>query len=195
MTEVRIATLVEGDGEVQALPVLIRRIVRDIDPSIEVVLPRPFRHPSGSIRKSGGLERAINAIAVRSPHHAILVLTDSDDDCPKDLGPELLRRAKAARPDLRVSVVLPHREFECWFLAAAESLAGKRALNQNLTAPENPEQIRDAKGWLTAELTRPGRYSPTQDQAAFCALLDLKLARTRSRSFRKLWREVERYCL
>jgi hypothetical protein len=90
-----------------------------------------------------------------------------------------------------VSVVLAHREYESWFLAAAESLAGLRNLPPDLAAPAAPEEIRDAKGWLSKQMPRSMRYSPTQDQAALSAQFDMELARTRSRSFRKLWKEIE----
>jgi hypothetical protein len=191
MSPVRIACLVEGDGEVEALPVLLRRVVQAIDPGVSLVVPRGFRHPSGSIQRVGGLERALSAVAVRFAGHSIVVLIDCDDDCPKELGPELARRARQARPDLQISLVLAYREYESWFLAAAESLAGKHHLDPGLTAPENPESIRDAKGWLSRHLQGTRRYSPTVDQAALSQWLDLEQARTRSRSFRKLWKEIE----
>ncbi len=187
----RIAPLVEGDGEVIGFPVLLRRIIQSIDPMIRPAVCPGFRHPSGSLRRTGGLERAIQAVAEVHPAHPILVLIDSDDDCPKESAPELVSRAKRARPDLTVSVVLAHREYEAWFLAAAESLAGLRNLSSDLVAPQGPEEIRDAKGWLSKQMPRSMRYSPTQDQAALSAQFDLDLARRRSRSFRKLWKEIE----
>jgi hypothetical protein len=182
---------VEGDGEVTGFPVLLRRIIQSIDPMIHPAVCRGFRHPSGSLRRAGGLERAIQAVAEVHPAHPILVLIDSDDDCPKDFAPELANRAKRARPDLMVSIVLADREYESWFLAAAESLAGLRSLRQDLAAPAAPEEIRDAKGWLSKQMPRSMRYSPTQDQASLSARFDLELARRRSRSFRKLWKEIE----
>lgn len=187
----RIAPLVEGDGEVIGFPVLLRRIIQKIDPMIHPAVCRGFRHPSGSMRRTGGLERAIQAVAEVHPAHPILVLIDSDDDCPKESAPELASRAKRARPDLTVSVVLAHREYEAWFLAAGESLAGLRNLSPDLVAPQEPEEIRDAKGWLSKQMPRAMRYSPTQDQAALSAQFDLDIARRRSRSFRKLWKEIE----
>jgi hypothetical protein len=53
----------------------------------------------------------------------------------------MTQRAKQARPDLYISFIPPHREYESWFLAAAESLAGKRRLAADLVAPEIPESI------------------------------------------------------
>jgi Domain of unknown function (DUF4276) len=177
--------------KVEALPVLIRRVVAEIDPGITAVMPRPFRHPSGRVQKIGGLERALGAIAERSPAHSVVVLLDSDDDCPKELGPQMAWRAKEAHPDLSISFILAHREYESWFLAAAESLAGRRGLSTDLVSPEIPENIRDAKGWLSKHIDGGGRYGPTQDQAALSKWLDLDRLRVRSRSFRKFWKEIE----
>lgn len=191
MSRVQIASIVEGDGEVQALPVLIRRVVAEIDPSVTLAVTRPFRHPAGSVQKPGGLERALSAVAEISPAHSIVILMDCDDDCPKELGPRMALRAKQSRPDLYSSVILAHREYESWFLAAAESLAGKRRLTPDLVAPETPEKIRDAKGWLSQHMQGAGRYSPTQDQTALSQWLDLNRARVKSRSFRKFWKEME----
>lgn len=108
----RIAPLVGGDGEVSALPLLLRRIIKSLDSTVHPEVCRPFRHPSGSLLKAGGLERAIQAVAELHPAHHILVLRDSDDYCPKHLGLDLVTRAKRARPDLWVSIVLAHREYE-----------------------------------------------------------------------------------
>ena len=57
---------------------------------------------------------------VNATHDVFLVLIDSDDNCPKHFAPELVNRAKRTRPDLLVSIVLARREYEAWFLAAAE---------------------------------------------------------------------------
>lgn len=191
MSAVHIASIVEGDGEVTAFPVLLRRMIQHIDPTTEPVAPLGFRHPSGSMLRTGGLERAINAVCELYRDHSIIVLLDSDDDCPKQLGPELADRARVARPDVEVSIVLAHREYEAWFLAAAESLAGRRNLPMDLTAPPDPEEIRDAKGWLSKQMASNLRYGPTQDQAALSAVFDLEAAKLRSRSFRKLWKVIE----
>jgi len=191
MSILRIAPLVEGNGEIQAVPLLLRRVIPAINPSVSPQIAPAFRHPSGSIRKVGGLERAINAVTVLYPGHIIFVLIDSDGDCPGELGMRLMNRAQVSRPDLHISVVIAHQEYECWFLAAADSLRGKRGLRMNLIPPPDPEIVRDAKGWLSKQMPHRRRYSPTLDQAALTACMDLEQARVRSRSFQKLWKEVE----
>lgn len=185
-----IATVVEGQGEVAAVPVLLRRILAEIAPDTYVGLPRPYRVGRDSLIKSGGIEAAVKAVAEQG--NAVLVLLDADDDLPCTLGPELLRRAVRSRDDRPSSVVVATREFEAWFLAAAESLRGVRGLATDLAAPAAPERLRDAKGWLTERRTDGRAYKPTADQAALAQVFDLRAARAGAPSFGKLWRDVER---
>jgi hypothetical protein len=118
-------------------------------------------------------------------------MLDADDDCPAVLGPSLKARALPIVGGQGVAVVIPKREFESWFLAAARSLAGTRGLHDQLVPPENPEDIRGAKEWLSRNMV-PGRtYSPTVDQAALVAGMDLAAARA-CHSFERLVREIER---
>jgi hypothetical protein len=124
------------------------------------------------------------------PRGGVFVLLDSDDDCPAELALSLLDLAKSAGMGLPVSVILPQREFEGWFLVAAESLRGRRGLPLDLAPPRNPEQIRAAKEWLRERM--PGRvYSETIDQPALAQLFDLNQARA-AKSFDKCYRELQR---
>ncbi len=100
--------------------------------------------------------------------------------------------AAAARPDRAFSAVIAIREYEAWLVAGADSLADRRGLRPDLVAPPDPESVRDAKGWLRKQRIDGLSYSPTADQAALSAVVDLHLVRSRSPSFDELWREVER---
>jgi hypothetical protein len=91
-----------------------------------------------------------------------------------------------------VSVVLPKYEFEAWFLAAAASLGGHHGLPHDLAAPEDPEAIRDAKGWLGKHKTDGHPYKPTADQAALASIFDMEQARKAAPSLDKFCREVEK---
>jgi hypothetical protein len=182
--------VVEGDGEEDAIRVLIRRITERIDPSTQVRVGIVIRRPRGRLLKPKQLEDDIELAARRIGRDgAVLVLLDADDDCPAELGPRLLRRAQAAHADLALSIVVAKREFESWFLAAAESLRGARGLPADLDAPLDPEAVRGAKEWLSARMGGRANYSPTRHQAAFAAQFDLETAR-RADSFDKCWREV-----
>lgn len=188
-----LVSIVEGDGEVKALPVLLRRMVNAIDPECPVDARPGMRVQRDRLLKAGELERYVK-LAARShgERGGTLVLLDADDDCAAQLGPELRARAESIRPDAPVSVVLAVKEYDAWFIAAAPSLSGRRGLREDLETSSEPEVIRDAKGWLQARRIDGLAYSPTVDQPALSAAVDLDAARAGSASFDKLWREVER---
>ncbi len=122
---------------------------------------------------------------------SILILLDADRDCPKDLATKLLHRATAARPDRDIRVVLAKTEYEAWFLAAADSIAGTRGIKPSVAPPDDPESIASAKAWLRRHMPRNRPYRETLDQPALSAVFNLEAARA-APSFDKLWRDVER---
>lgn len=186
----KLVCIVEGHGEVDAVPILVRRLVQTMQPGFALQIEQPLRVPRNRLTKPRELERAVELAGRRvGPDGAVLLILDSDDECPASLAPSLLTRAREARSDLAIGVVLAKREFEAWFLAAADSLRGKRGLTSSLTAPDDPESIRGAKEWLTARMAPGRRYVETLDQAALAATFDLELAR-RAPSFDKLYRQV-----
>jgi Domain of unknown function (DUF4276) len=189
---VTIACVVEGHGEVKGLPKLLFRIAQQF-PVVDLRVPIPHRIPRGSLVAARGIENAVEAQARRvRTAGGVLVLLDADDDCPAHLGPTLLRRARAARPDKLVSVILPKREFEGWFLAAAASLSGQCGLPDDIVAPQDPEGIRDAKGWLSERRTDGLSYRPTVDQPILGSAFDMGQARLAAPSFDKFCRDVEK---
>ena len=186
-----VLAIVEGHGEVAAVPELVRRIASEVSPDIVVETPRPIRVPRNRIVKQGELERAVAFAAHKAGvDGCVLVLLDADQDCPAELAPQLLARAAAACPGGDIRAVLAKTEYEGWFLAAAGSLAGRRGLDDSLAPPDDPETVRDAKGWLSARMPRGRRYSERLDQAAFTATFDMAAARRNSPSFDKLWRDI-----
>jgi len=187
----RIVCIVEGQGEDAAVRSLIRRVVMDIDPNTYVEVSDIFQVSRTKVVRPGQLENVIEAAARKlGGQGAILVLLDSDDDCPATLGPELLGRAMGRRGDVPISVVLAHREYEAWFLAAAESLRGHRKIDPDFALPSNPpESYRDAKGQVS-KMMRSKSYSPTVDQASLTEHFDLALARRSADSFDKCDRDI-----
>ncbi|MCA9526574.1 MAG: hypothetical protein KC549_09805 [Myxococcales bacterium] len=182
--------IVEGHGEVEALPVLVRRVAGEILGRWDVAVPSPIRLPRGRIVGDGAeLGRALGlaSIQLKGGPGGILVVIDADDDAACQLGPTLQSRCQALRPDLTTAVVLAEREYEAWFVAARSSLAARGVLRATDEAVS--ETLRDCKGWVDRHT--PNGYSERLDQARLSAQLDLAEAKSAS-SFRKLVREIGR---
>ena len=188
----KIACIVEGHGEVEAVPVLVRRISWELYPEITIIVETPIRAPRYLVVKDGELESRIELAAQKiGGRGAIFIILDSEENCPANLGPALLQRATQTRNDIPIAVVIAKNEFEGWFLAAAESLRGKRGLKDDIASPNNPEGIRDAKKWLSQRMEDDKTYSETTDQPALAAQFDLQQAR-QADSFDKCYREIVR---
>ena len=190
MTERAVVCLVESKFDGESLRILIHRVWERV-PHFE--LPRVIPHvvPRGRVVQEQEFKRRIE-LAARAvgPSGAALVVFDADDDCPAELGPRLRRWAAEARADLVVGVALAKYEMESWLIAGAESLRDARGLAGDLSAPDQPETIRDAKGWLTRARSDGQPYSAPVDQAGLMTRLDFDLARSRSDSMDKCLREI-----
>ncbi len=186
----RIACIVEGFGEVDAVPVLIRRIGESLNPPVYPHVLRPIRHPkSALVHKANVLEKAVELAAESVVGEGgVFIIVDSDEDCPVQLGRQLYERANRTRGDVPIAVVVAKWEYEAWFLAAAASLQGKRGLAMDLRPPARPENVQDAKGWLSRHMAG-GSYSETRDQAALTGVFDVYAAQS-ARSFRKCYKEI-----
>lgn len=182
-----IASIVEGDGEVVALPVLLRRIGQWRTPDVRADALTPIRvYKDRFLNRPEEFRRHLMLAAAKCGQKGwILVLLDADDDCPATKAADIAARAVEVVPHRRVAVVLANREYEAWFIAAASSLDGHRSFSYSpddaFTDAETP---RNAKGWMRQRMSRG--YGETTDQPAFSARFDLQLAFARSRSFRKL---------
>jgi hypothetical protein len=191
----QMAAIVEGDGEVRSLPILVRRL-NEWQPAADYIHPLP----PIKIRRDRFLEReddfrkyVLLAAAKCGADGWLMILLDADDDCPAQLAAATMRRVATITSHSRVSIVLANREYEAWFIAAAPSLDGHRSFKLN---PEDmavdAERPRDAKGWVKARMQGKS-YGETTDQPAFTALFDLQQAHDKSRSFRKLCSEWQKH--
>ena len=180
-----IQPIVEGHGDVAAVPVLLRRLVSEAQ-AWPVRIGRPIRLPRGQLVREGGVKRAVRLACVQPNCGAVLMLFDADSDCPAHLGPTVHGWAVEAAGGLPCGVVLAHREYEAWFLAAIESLRGHRGVRIDAEPHPNPENPRGAKEQLELRLRTGANYLETADQPALSAKFSLSDAYRRSRSFRKL---------
>lgn len=200
MSRLCVAPIVEGHGEVAAVPVLLRRIATEMLTEVHLDVLRPFRVPRSKLIKrretqpqviAAEVQRAVQFASLKlgaasegRSMSLVLFLLDSNGDCPARLGPEICSSAEQSG----VACVLATVEYETWFAAAAESLAEMLDLADGL--PNKPEEQRCGKTWIMDRF-RGARYSETLDQARMTARMDLGLCRQRSPSFDKLCRVIE----
>ena len=183
----KIQPVVEGHGEVEAVPILLRRLIAEAE-AWQIGVGRPVRRTRHQLVHEPELTRSVG-IALEQPDcGAILILFDGDDDCPAELGPYLQGVATQAARGTPCEVVIAHREYEAWFLAGFDSLRGHKMILDHAETPRDPERPRDAKGRFEKMMRPRSSYVERVDQPTFTALLDLPAARRRSRSFRKLTR-------
>jgi hypothetical protein len=191
MSQIRIASIVEGDGEVAAVPVLLRRHANRAGWSGRLLALPPIRQPASRLLKPGQLERIVElAIRKLGVPGGIFVLLDCDDACPAELGPRLLTRVLHASRGFPACLVLAHREYEAWFLGAASSIAGKRNLPDPLQPHPQPESVRGCKEWLSRQMPRGAAYNEVEDQPALTEEFDFDLAKSACSSFEKCDREL-----
>lgn len=182
----KIVPIVEGHGDYEAVPVLLRRLAASAEGHVDIA--RPIRQPKSRLVREPDLRRAVRLAGIQTrPGDGILILMDADADCPATMAPRLLEWATSERADRRIAVVLAMHEFEAWFVAAAPSLVAAGKLAPGTLPPDDAETIVDAKGWLSRAMGR--RYIETIDQPSFAATFDLTEARL-SPSFDKLVREI-----
>ncbi|MCY2968553.1 MAG: DUF4276 family protein [Planctomycetota bacterium] len=194
-----VAPIVEGHGEVDSVPLLLNRIGSELFTDVHIQSCRPIFQPRGRLINpndsslSNAIQFAISRLDAVPPDASrlVLLLVDADDDSPCRLGPQLLKRCRDVRPDRPIACVVANPEFETWFVAAAASLTALLTEIDDADIPIAPEMTRNKKKW-TLDRSRTGNYAPAIDQRKFTSKMDLKLCRSRSPSFDKLCRELER---
>jgi hypothetical protein len=182
-----IQPIVEGDGEVVALPVLLRRLIA-VANAYSVGISRPIRRSRTQLAREDGVREAVRLARLEPDCAAILIVFDGDDDCPKDLAPRVQAWSRSEATPLPCYVVMANREYEAWFLATIESLRGTRGIRHDAVSHPDPESRRGAAKELERRMTPNRSYSKTADQPALTAAFDMAEAHRRCRSFRRMVR-------
>jgi hypothetical protein len=199
----RLTLLVEGEGDVQAVPALVNRLLEKHGGGADLFTDNPMKVGNlfNLLKKGSEVEwlRFAGVAAKRRDLAGILLLIDGDCDgnvvrtasgkevfCAAKVAEFLAERAKAtgAGSLFSLAVVFARQEYESWLIAghAEQDLRlrpGVRPLTGNLE-----DAPRSAKEWLVEN--RLDGYKPTRHQKQLTASLDLDLLARRMRSFRRL---------
>ncbi|MET3601974.1 DUF4276 family protein [Martelella mangrovi] len=190
--------IVEGHGEVEAVPLLLRKILHERLNLFDIKIAQPYRMPRSKISKFGpDLLKAIKLghlkLSAEDTNGMILILADADDDCPSDMHEKFTQFLGLNEFGHLVSFVLANREYEAWLIACGESMRGHQSVRPDAPSHPNPESIRGAKEYFEKEiLLENTSYSETVDQVKFSAQIHLEIVYEKCRSFRKLVSELEK---
>ena len=180
----KLVPIVEGKGDVEAVPLLLRRLASEYGSPVPVEIDTALRMKRSQIVKRDPIQRMVQ-LAKRRGGDGIMIIFDSDDDCPIKLAPEITKWADQVTIGTPCVTVMANREFEAWFLASIETLRGKRGIRIDAKSHPYPESPRNAKRALKDRMRRGRGYSETTDQAAFAATFSMIAAYSKCRSFRK----------
>jgi len=171
--EPHIGLVVEGRGEQQALPLLLRRHRADSGDYRDILSAPVVCHGRDKALMRNGVEGFVATAAARPGCRGVLVVLDAEGDAACQLGPELQRRAQlvTATP---VAVCLAEPMYEGWLVASAETL---QLEGLTFAQVRNPEAaIRNALGV---------NYIKPTWQPRLTARIDFNLAIPRSPSLRR----------
>jgi len=189
-----IIAIVEGDGEFDAVPALLRRVLWERLCRYDISAKKP-KAAGGKPDLLKRFEKFLEYALIEGCD-AIIVLVDADQECPFGKAPELAGRAAALNLNVPVAIVYARSEYETWFISSlskgtGEPIRSRLGISASVIAPEDVEEIRSAKGWLEHHMPNDRGYKETEDQAALTHYIDLDLAHSRSRSFRRFCHAVD----
>ena len=194
-SRLRIAPIVEGHAEVSCIGDLLRRIWYELLGGEYLDVRRPVRQPQGTLLQPDGLARAVQ-LALKSfdpPSNdpaLVLILIDSEGECPRFLGPKLRTIASQVDPRADVACVVAHVMYETWFVASSEHLGAFLDLRPG-DPPAEPEKTGSGASWI-ADRIKAAKYNKRIHVPRMTAAMNLKVCQARSPSFAKLCRELKK---
>ena len=189
-----IVPVVEGDGDVAALPGLLGRILLEMYNRSDVLVAQGKTmvvNANGRSTLENRLEKFIQYAQYKPECDAILVLLDTDGDCPVSLAQGLLRRCEKLGLNCPVEIVCAHRCYESWFLASLDTIKGQRGISDTAVLSQAAEDVSSPKQWLTDQMPTGQAYKETIHQASLSRSIDIGTAHRNSRSFRRLCHALE----
>lgn len=180
--------VVEGDGDVRAVRILLRRVCGEVYSRWDVEIRQPWRLPRSQMTIHTEIGRVYRALArgLAAGGGGVIMVLDQDDDTDISRLVDEVSAPMAGMADLRVVVAC--REYEAWFLGGIESLRIHPSVRDDARFDSDPEAPRDAKGRLRQLMHES--YRETRHQPAFSELLAIDATRRRCPSFDHLVRAV-----
>jgi hypothetical protein len=186
----RLLAIVEGHGDVKAVPLLIRNILKAKGIHDVELLPTQRRGEYPSVAKDFD-DYFLAAIKENAPILWVMDFDAKGCDCPYKAAQELLGRAAKLHPGWLIRIAFLVKEYEVLFLHDENATRHVFPdLAKGKPFPSSPEKIRDAKGWISERLPSGMAYKETVHQEKITAQLNLDLLRQKSKDFAHLERAI-----
>lgn len=180
-----VAAIVEGHGDVESLPTLLRLFA----PSLRI--PTPVRVPKSKMLNAdtgpansdeiGKYSRIALANIRRDEKALLLLLLDADSDCPATVGPSLLEAMRhTAGHACECYAAFAVREFESWIVGGHPDIDVQSP--ESAGSPKN--RLADING---------GKYKESVDQPKFTSKINVQRLQERSPSFRRLFDRIREF--
>ena len=132
-------SLVEGEDDKDAIPTLLTKILHDLQQWNwyvgEIIIVRSL----GKLHKN--LATYLTHAANKNNCAAVLIVLDSDDDCPVDMAYKLAEKIQSLGFPQPIAIVFAHREYEAWFLASLPTIAGHHDLPKDIIPPHTKSSL------------------------------------------------------
>ncbi len=190
----RLVCIVEGEGEVNAIPNLCARVLAHLGVAGWVVDPEPIRRkrsarvdarlpkPRRPCRENEIIKAMTLALRRPRPANAVLLLCDEDEDCAAVWGPDATRTMNRLGAGIAVMAV---HEYESWLLLNRSDEELRAA---GVAVPVTGRGAKSAMRKLVPD------YSPTIHQLQGTRHINIAFLRERSPSFDKLVRSIAALC-
>lgn len=189
-----IIPIVEGPGERQAVPLLLRRLLQHMIERHDLTVAQSIV-TNGKGNMDRRLDRYLGYARIQKAD-GVIIVRDADDDCPHAIACNIAAKVRRVNLGVPVVIVCPKPEFEAWFIGSlvdscGDSIRDYLGLLPTITAPSNIEMLGDAKGWISRRMPEGRIYKPTRHQAKLAARICISEASIACRSFRRLLHAVE----
>lgn len=177
--------VVEGPGDERAMPILVRRILLELVGCHDAHCLRPFKLDRGKMVKEEPSAKTLAVAQLNEAVDYIVLVMDADKDCSKEIKENVSTWGANVVYRAAFDVICIEKEYECWLLAAIESLHGVRGIDASAGVPNDVNAIRGAKGRISERMPAGISYSETADQPALTAMADLQQISARCPSFHR----------
>lgn len=177
----KIQLIVEGDGDMKAVPLLTRRVLQEVFQRYDIALATPQRRGELTKIKSHFSRFLKIALLEQAP---VLWVVDCDDGDPSAHLEELNLLLSAEYSSQPIRFVLMVKEYESLFLAERKAAQLILKIKDSVSFPPQPESIRGTKEWLSKHMESGYAYKETLHQEKLTAQLNIDELRTYSNSYR-----------